>query len=343
MVLSLPAPGAGIRYPPCSVFAKLAARQGQASGATMIDRRQIGRSGVVVTALGFGGGPLGRLATDTEAQATLEQAWEAGIRYFDTAPLYGHGQSERRLGSFLRHQPRADFAISSKVGRLLGPGSEIVYDYSRDGTLRSLELSLGRLGLDAIDIAYVHDIDRYTHGDDQPRRLAEALDGALPTLLDLRSRGVVRAIGLGVNEWQVARDVAHRLDIDCVLLAGRYTLLEQGAAREFLPLCRERGIGVIIGGPYNSGILATGAAGHGDLQLQAAAGRRRATRAAHRGRAGPPWREAADRGPAVPAARGLGRRRHPRHGLAARGGRGRRTASRPSCRRRSGTISGTMG
>jgi D-threo-aldose 1-dehydrogenase len=132
-----------------------------------------------------------------------------------------------------------------------------------DAALRSLEASLRRLGLDRVDIALVHDIDRWTHGEAQPRRMREALDGAVPALWDLRSQGVVGAVGLGVNNWQVCREVAQRADVDCFLLAGRHTLLDQEASAELLPLCRERGIGVIIGGPYNTGILATGSAAPG--------------------------------------------------------------------------------
>lgn len=235
----------------------------------MIELRPLGRTATRVTSLGFGTGPIGKLldrpGADEQAEATLAAAWESGIRYFDTAPLYGLGRSEVRLGRFLRSQPRAGFTVSTKVGRLLTPAAgsvaepTITYDYSHDGTLRSLEASLTRLGLDRIDIALVHDIDRWTHGAAQPQRLREALDGALPALLGLRAEGVIGAVGIGVNEWQVCRDVVLQADIDCVLLAGRYTLLEQEPARELLPLCRERGIGVIIGGPFNSGILAAGA------------------------------------------------------------------------------------
>ncbi len=238
--------------------------------------RPLGRSGVVVTALGFGGGPIGNLRrpiSDEAAADTIAAAWDAGVRYFDTAPLYGHGRSEMRLGATLRQKPRSDFVLSTKVGRLLRPPAsadfekhgfadipnlEVVYDYSRDGALRSLEESFKRLGLERADIALIHDVDGWTHGARQPQVFAEALDGAYRALADLKAQGVVRAIGIGVNEWQVCRDFALRAPIDCVLLAGRYTLLEQEAGREFLPLCVERGIGVIVGGPFNSGILVTG-------------------------------------------------------------------------------------
>jgi D-threo-aldose 1-dehydrogenase len=226
----------------------------------MIAWQMLGRGPVRVTRLGFGGGPIGWDATPEAAEraaATLSAAWEAGIRFYDTAPFYGHGQGERRLGTFLAGRPRDGFVLSSKVGRLIVDGRP-VYDYSRDGTLRSVEESLARLGLDRIDLLLVHDIDSYTHGADQPARMREALAGALPVLADLKAQGVIRGYGLGVNEWRVCADVAAEMPLDAILLAGRYTLLEQGA-RGFLDEAERRGIGIILGGPYNSGILATGA------------------------------------------------------------------------------------
>ncbi|MBL8688320.1 MAG: aldo/keto reductase [Rhodospirillaceae bacterium] len=241
----------------------------------MTDTRRLGRSTVEVTRLGFGGAPLGNLfsvVAENAAEAALDAAWNAGWRYFDTAPLYGHGLGERRIGAFLKSKPRDAYRLSTKVGRLLEPqtgkvdgGAYVdvpnlapVYDYSRDGTLRSVEASLERLGIGRIDILLIHDIDRFTHRDDQPHRFKEAMDGAYPALADLRSKGVVGAIGLGVNDWRVAEDVARIADIDCVLLAGRYTLLEQEALASFLPLCVEKQVSVIAGGVFNSGILATG-------------------------------------------------------------------------------------
>jgi D-threo-aldose 1-dehydrogenase len=226
--------------------------------------------------LGFGGAPLGNLfqpVAEAEAEATIDGAWAEGIRYFDTAPLYGHGLSERRLGRALSRRPRSDFIISTKVGRLLRPADsavdggvyrdipafEAVYDYSYDGALRSVEASLERLGLDRVDILYIHDIDRWTHGEDQPARYAEAMQGAYRALRRLRDEGVVAAIGLGVNEWEVCERAAREAEFDCFLLAGRYTLLEQAALASFLPLCVERSIWIALGGPFNSGILATGA------------------------------------------------------------------------------------
>ena len=227
----------------------------------------------MVTALGFGGGPLGRLSAGTGeavATATVDAAWNEGVRYFDTAPLYGIGRSERRLGGVLARRPRDEFVISTKVGRLFrasgdpderqDPGAElgIVFDYSQEGAAASFEESLARLKLERVDILLIHDIDGWTHGGRQPQAFAAALAGAYRALAELKSKGLVRAIGLGVNEWRVCRDFAERAPLDCVLLAGRYTLLEQEPAREFLPFCLERGISVIVGGPFNSGILATG-------------------------------------------------------------------------------------
>jgi D-threo-aldose 1-dehydrogenase len=220
----------------------------------------LGRGPTRVTRLGFGGGPIGWDASPDAADraaATLAAVWNAGIRTFDTAPFYGHGAGERRLGAFLAGRPRDSFVLSSKVGRRIVDGRP-VYDYGRDGTLRSVEESLARLGLDRIDLLLVHDIDVYTHGADQPVRRREALEGALPALAGLKAQGVIRGYGLGVNEWQVCVDVAAEMPLDAVLLAGRYTLLEQGA-RGFLDAAARTGIGIILGGPYNSGILATGA------------------------------------------------------------------------------------
>jgi D-threo-aldose 1-dehydrogenase len=231
--------------------------------------RQLGGTGLNLTTIGFGGGPVGWLATpdaDETARAALEAAWSAEIRYFDTAPFYGYGNSERRTGKFLREKEGAGFVLSSKVGRLIRPKfagdrspEQVVYDYSRDGALRSIEESLARLGLDKIDIALIHDIDGWTHGAEQPRRFAEAIDGAYRALSDLKAEGAIRAIGLGVNEWWVCRDFCERVPVDCFLLAGRVSLLEHEAQETFLPMCAERGIGLIIGGPFNSGILASGA------------------------------------------------------------------------------------
>jgi D-threo-aldose 1-dehydrogenase len=240
------------------------------------------RSGKVLdfTALGFGSAPLGNLykSIDNEqALQTLREAWAQGIRYFDTAPLYGLGIAETRVGAFLREKPRDEFVLSTKVGRILKPcapdareglgkffdvpARQVVYDYSYDGVMRSLDYSFERLGVDRIDIALCHDIDIFTHGSAEAsaRRTKEFLDGGVRALSDLRSQGVVGAIGIGVNEWQVSETVARNSDVDLFLLAGRYTLLEQESLDSFMPLCESKGMGVIVGGPFNSGILATGA------------------------------------------------------------------------------------
>ena len=242
-------------------------------------------SGAVInlTELGFGSAPLGNLfapVPETQATATLDAAWDGGIRYFDTAPLYGLGLSESRLNAFLRGKPRADYVVSTKVGRLLKvappdkrtgigkffdtPSRKEVFDYSYDGVFRSLEDSLERLGLDHVDILLVHDIDVFTHGsaavrDHHIETLMKRGSGGYDALIKLRDQKVVKAIGAGVNEQAACQTLAERGDFDMFLLAGRYTLLEQEPLAALLPLCEKRGIGIILGGAYNSGILATGA------------------------------------------------------------------------------------
>jgi D-threo-aldose 1-dehydrogenase len=243
------------------------------------DRRVLGRSGVEVTIMGFGGAPLGNMyqaLSDTQARATVEACHAAGIRYFDTAPLYGFGLSEHRLGEALRGKGREELVLSTKVGRLLQPGDPAsldhgqfkealpfaqVYDYSYDGVMRSLEDSLQRLGSWRIDILLVHDLDVWTHGSEEARRarVEEFMAGGYRAMIALREQGAVRAIGAGVNETAACQDLAERGDFDCFLLAGRYTLLEQAPLDAFLPLCEQRNIALIIGGAYNTGILATGA------------------------------------------------------------------------------------
>jgi D-threo-aldose 1-dehydrogenase len=212
---------------------------------------------------------------DAVAIATVEAAHDAGIAFFDTAPLYGRGLSEHRIGTALRRRPGASFVLSTKVGRLYAPAPGGVeraegyvgglpfdgrFDYSYDGTLRSLEHSLLRLGTAAVDIALVHDVDGWTHGEQSVEtRIREAQQGACRALADLRAQGVIRAFGIGVNDASVCARFVRETDIDCVLLAGRYSLLEQGAQDEFLSLAAARGVGVLLGGVFNSGILATGA------------------------------------------------------------------------------------
>lgn len=240
---------------------------------------RIGNGGITFTELGFGTAPLGNLyraVSDDDAQATLDAAWDAGVRYFDTAPLYGLGLSETRLNQFLRGKNRDEYVLSTKAGRLLEvcppdqrtaigkffdvPNRRERYDYSYDGVMRSVAASLERLGIDRIDILFAHDVDIYTHGSREASdaRVDEFMRSGYYAMLSLRDQGVIKAFGAGVNEWEVCQTLAERGDFDLFLLAGRYTLLEQEALRSFLPLCQQRGIGVVLGGPYNSGILATG-------------------------------------------------------------------------------------
>lgn len=241
-----------------------------------MQKRPIGRTGLEVTTASFGGAGIGNLykpVSRNEAEAVLDASWAAGIRYFDTAPRYGHGLSERRLGDFLRDKPRNTFVLSTKVGRLLTPlrgrensdygfvdplPFEQEYDYSYDGVMRSFEASMHRLGLDSIDIALMHDIGRDTHGEANDEMQRIAFDGGLKAMLRLREEGVVKAIGLGVNEVQVCMDALDHADLDCFLLAGRYSLLDHQDAAPLLEACRQRGASLIIGGVFNSGILATG-------------------------------------------------------------------------------------
>ncbi len=245
-------------------------------------KRTWSRSGsaeIEFTELGFGTAPLGnmyRSISDDDAQRILEEAWSFGIRYFDTAPLYGLTLSERRLGDFLKTKDRGEFVLSTKAGRLLRPcgpkdrtgigqwfdvpNMRQVYDYSHDGIMRSFEESLSRLDIDRVDVLFVHDLCIFTHGSKETsdRRICEFMAGGYDAMVRLRDEGAVRAIGGGVNEWEVCQTLAERGDFDLFLLAGRYTLLEQEALDSFFPLCEQRGIGIVIGGPYNSGILATG-------------------------------------------------------------------------------------
>ena len=237
-----------------------------------------GRGPLRFTELGFGAAPLGNLyraISEDDAQAVLERAWEAGVRYYDTAPLYGLGLSETRLNRFLRSKPRNAYVISTKTGRLFRvttpdrrdgqakwfdvPSRNEVFDYGHDAVLRSLEFSLERLGIDRVDILYAHDLDLFNHKtqDALDARLAEFMQGGYRALLSLRDQGVIRAFGAGVNEGQPCQWLLERGDFDIFLLAGRYTLLEQDSL-PFLNAAHTRGVGVVIGGPYNSGILATG-------------------------------------------------------------------------------------
>jgi D-threo-aldose 1-dehydrogenase len=246
------------------------------------ERVPLGRTGLNVTRLGFGGASVGGIYTaisDADAHETLRRAWDVGIRLFDTAPLYGYGASERRFGAALGGEDRDTFVLSTKVGRLVrrpeaiaagadidhqrfggrddafyvveGP-ERIVFDYSAEGVRRSLEESLERLGLDRVDIALIHDPDDHWQA---------AIDGAYPALARLREEGVIRAVGAGMNQSEMLTRFVRETDIDVILLAGRYTILDQGALDELLPACVDRGVGVFVAGVMNSGVTANPAAG----------------------------------------------------------------------------------
>ncbi len=238
-------------------------------------KRKLGKTKLDVTVFGFGAAPIGGFrATITEAQAsaTIEAAVKAGVNFFDTSPFYGYGRSELRVGAVLRGLPRDSFVLSTKIGRWMRPlkPGEIVqglrpnglpfapnFDYSYDGVMRSLEHSLLRLGLARVDILFIHDVDYWSLKDHAlvETHFKQAMDGGYRALDELRRAGVISAIGVGLNESDMCTRFARAGDFDCMLLAGRYTLLEQGALAEFMPLAEKKNISVVIGGPYNSGIL----------------------------------------------------------------------------------------
>ena len=235
---------------------------------------------VPLTRMGFGGAPLGNLyrkVSDADAQAALQAAYDAGIRFFDTAPQYGLGRSERRFGEAIKRFGYETIQLSTKIGRLLVdcephevtpeafvdvPQKRIVFDYTYDGVMRSYEASRERIGVANADILLVHDVCVFSQGSqaESDAKVRELFDGGgYRALSELRAAGEIAAIGAGVNEWQVCETLLGLGDFDGFLLAGRYTLLEQEALESFLPLCQRRDVGIILGGPYNSGILATGA------------------------------------------------------------------------------------
>ena len=230
-----------------------------------LEKAQIGATELEVTRLGLGGAPFGGLSTDVEQRAavsSIETAMDLGIQYLDTAPLYGTGKSEHFYSEALAGVNRDDFVLSTKVGRVLNPadspeGDDVDvnlpplkadFDFSRDGVLRSLEESLRRLKLDRVDLLFIHDPDEFHE---------QAVNEAFPALAELRSQGVIKAIGVGMNFWEPLAQFAREADFDCFLLAGRYTLLDQSGLTELLPLCLEKSMSIILGGPYNSGVLAS--------------------------------------------------------------------------------------
>ena len=274
------------------------------------------------TTPGLGGAPLGNLfraIADDDAVALIRHAYHSGTRYFDTAPHYGQGLSERRFGAALRDFPRDSFLLSTKVGRLLTPSRDAPsaqngyvdvlpfvqhYDYTRDGVLRSLEESLGRMQLARVDFVFVHDIDAATHGAAFAQRFRDMLDGALPALAALKSAGTIRGYGLGVNDVGICLDTLRHADLDVILLAGRYTLADQSALPTLLPECARRDVAIVLGGPFNSGILASGARPGRRIspvfQLCARAGGRGRARRGDRGRLRRICGAAQGRGAAVP-------------------------------------------
>lgn len=223
--------------------------------------------GLPVTKLGVGCLAFGAVegkAAGHAAQATLSALHCAGISYFDVAPMYGLGLAERRLGEFLRRVDRRSVVLSTKVGRLLecspdGTATGSHFDYSYSAAMRSLEESLRRLQVDSVDLVLIHDVSPRWHGDALERRYAEALEGTYRALAELRASGVVKAVGVGVNDWAVLERFAQDGDFDCFMLAGRYTLLDHSALDSFLPMCQDRNIAVLLAAPFNSGLLALGA------------------------------------------------------------------------------------
>ncbi|MGN6486640.1 MAG: aldo/keto reductase [Devosia sp.] len=242
----------------------------------MLETRPVGHTSLTLTSLGLGCasiGNLGQAVSDADADAVLHRAWQAGIRYFDTAPHYGRGRSEQRLGRFLSQQERSAYVVSTKVGRVLRPGAQLPeaegfvdplsndvhYDYTAAGFEESLAGSLARMGTGRADIVFVHDIGTFAHGPRNDRQFADLMSSGLPYLARLKAEGRIGAYGLGVNESAICVRVLREASLDVILLAGRWTLLDREAEAELVPLCRERGTSLVLGGIFNSGILATGA------------------------------------------------------------------------------------
>lgn len=245
----------------------------------MIDptaRVRIGRTALEVSRLGFGSAPLAgllRATTEHDAKAAVATALGAGLCHFDVAPQYGGGLAEQRLGQALRGVPRERLVVSSKVGKIVclnpdappqtvgfvgAPAHEIEYDYSYDGVRRSLDASLTRLGMDQVDLLFIHDVNRRYHGNRVHQRLSEALDGACRALAELRTQGVIKAFGPATKDLDIACAFVEHADVDCILLPARCTLLDRSGARTLLPMCQARGISVLAAAPFESGILATG-------------------------------------------------------------------------------------
>lgn len=244
----------------------------------MIPTRPIGSTGLNLSRVGFGSAPIGdlkRAPTEEGAHALLQVAWDTGVRYFDTAPMYGAGLAERRVGDFLRDKSRDDYVLSTKVGRLLVPDRafalerygdmrampfRVAFDYTYDGIMKSFEHSLQRLGLERIDILYIHDLGRFSQRERYDSTLAQAVEGGgIRALEELRATGAVKAIGAGVNEASILETLMDHARWDVFLLANRYTLLDQAVLDGFLRRCAREGVAIVDGAPLNAGILATGA------------------------------------------------------------------------------------
>jgi len=236
------------------------------------ERRSFADRGISTSLLGFGAAPIGNLYTEVTENGAIEAvraALRCGINFFDTAPYYGYGLSEERLGRALAGTPRESFVLSTKVGRsvvadgggdLPGDGFAVigrhaVFDYSYDGVMRSFESSLKRLAVDCIDVLLLHDIGRLTHGEHHPQRLRQALDEALPAMAELKASGACRAIGIGVNEEAICLELMPQFPLDCIMLAGRYTLLEQDHSRQVMDEALRRSVAILVAGPFNSGLL----------------------------------------------------------------------------------------
>ena len=254
--------------------------------------------------LGFGGGSaFVGVGGEIDSAELMHYAWSRGLRYFDTSPYYGRGLSEHRFGAALRHYPRDEFLLSTKVGRMLRPNRtanrsndqlpfDVAYDYGYDAVMRSIEDSLQRLGLARIDIAYIHDLTPSFLGDEYERHFRDAMDGGYRALDGLRSEGVLRAIGAGMKDVDVLLRIVQAADLDCVMLAGGYTLLDQTSNAELLPHCRTHDIAVVLASPFNSGVLAVGAVRWRAIFLRARAARCPGTNAKDRSCVRASWRAA---------------------------------------------------
>lgn len=249
------------------------------AAVTPLPLRAVGRSGLTVTEIGFGGAPIGNFRyniSDDAAHAAMSTYWSGGGRYLDTSPYYGYGRSEQRMGRFLQSVPAGEYRLSTKIGRVFRPlrASDDTtnlrknglpffprYDYSYDGVMRSLEHSYLRMGISRIDIAFIHDVDAFTHGSDAAAEpyFKEAMAGAYKALDELRRSGDLKAIGAGINDTRWCRRFVEAGDFDCIMIAGQYTLLQHTPETlDFMELCRAKNVGLLLAAPFNSGLLALG-------------------------------------------------------------------------------------